>query len=282
MSKHQESRNKHIWIFVISTLLVSWIMTFIFLVVLNDKKLGIGLISYIMFVPAVIAMILKKIEGKPVFKGIIRGTNLKSLAFGILFPIVFVFLCSVISIATGLGRYDHNKLPDLKGLIAIFITILTALIVGFGEEYGWRGYLLPGLTLKYGKIKAATIVGIVWGMYHAPALYLLARLTGVGDPWLVAVVQACAAFAISFSFAYCYYLSESIFSVMVLHSVWNNINTRVLGDIYTNSGGVVGGNIFIINGEGVLGLVLGLISMILIIWRFAKTKSEPKTLPASA
>ncbi len=273
MSQQQKNGNKHILIFIVSTLLVSWLMTFIFLVVLNDKKLGIGLISYIMLVPAAIAIILKKFEGKPIFKGVIRGTNFKSLAFGILFPVAFIFLCSIISIAAGLGRFDDNKLPDLRGCITILITIFTALIVGFGEEYGWRGYLLPSLTQKYGKIKASTIVGIVWGLYHAPGLYLLARLTGVGDPLSVAAVQACAAFAVSFSFAYCYYLSGSIFSVMIFHSIWNNINTRVLGDIYTNTGGIIEGNIFIINGEGVLGLVLGLIFMICVIWRFRVSSS---------
>jgi hypothetical protein len=171
-----------------------------------------------------------------------------------------------------LGKYDPNKLPDLKGYITILITILTTLIGGFGEEYGWRGYLLPALTQKYGKIKAATIVGIVWGLYHAPGLYLLAQLTGVGNPLLVAFVQACAAFTISFSFAYCYYLSGSIISVMVLHSIWNNINTRVLGDIYRNNSGIIRGDIFLINGEGVLGLALGFVSMICVIWWFAKIK----------
>ena len=42
-------------------------------------------------------------------------------------------------------------------------------IFGFGEEFGWRGYLLPKL-MPLGKLKAYSIVGVVWGLWHAPLI----------------------------------------------------------------------------------------------------------------
>jgi hypothetical protein len=42
-------------------------------------------------------------------------------------------------------------------------------IFGFGEEFGWRGYLLPKL-MPLGRLKAYTLVGVIWGLWHAPLI----------------------------------------------------------------------------------------------------------------
>jgi hypothetical protein len=42
-------------------------------------------------------------------------------------------------------------------------------IFGFGEEFGWRGYLLPKL-MPLGKPKAYALVGVAWGLWHAPLI----------------------------------------------------------------------------------------------------------------
>jgi hypothetical protein len=44
------------------------------------------------------------------------------------------------------------------------------------------------------------------------------------------------------------------------HSIWNTFNTAILGDLYNGKQGIINGNIMLINGEGVLGLVLAVIA----------------------
>lgn len=63
---------------------------------------------------------------------------------------------------------------------ALKITLLAQLAVGFlfapllnflfcfGEEWGWRGYLLPKMMEKYSIGKVLLINGIIWGLWHAP------------------------------------------------------------------------------------------------------------------
>lgn len=49
--------------------------------------------------------------------------------------------------------------------LAPFINVLFAL----GEELGWRGFLLPHL-MPLGQWKAILISGVIWGVWHAPAI----------------------------------------------------------------------------------------------------------------
>lgn len=37
----------------------------------------------------------------------------------------------------------------------------------FGEEWGWRGYLLPKVSKHFSPIQTLLITGIIWGLWHA-------------------------------------------------------------------------------------------------------------------
>lgn len=57
-------------------------------------------------------------------------------------------------------------------LLGEFIRIL--LFGGpLGEEIGWRGYALPRLLRDHSPFKASVLLGLVWGVWHAP-LYAIA------------------------------------------------------------------------------------------------------------
>lgn len=62
-------------------------------------------------------------------------------------------------------------------LASLFIGPMINGIFGFGEEFGWRGYLLPKL-MPLGKFKAYTIVGVIWGLWHAPLIVVGFNYTG--------------------------------------------------------------------------------------------------------
>jgi len=48
---------------------------------------------------------------------------------------------------------------------------------------------------------------------------------------------------------------------MILHLIWNILNPWVLGDIYANVEGLVAGQVFVVNGEGLVGVVVGLFAL---------------------
>jgi hypothetical protein len=61
-------------------------------------------------------------------------------------------------------------------LVALFLSSLMIgpfvnSILGMGEEWGWRGYLLPRL-MPLGKWKAYLLLGVIWGLWHAPLIVI--------------------------------------------------------------------------------------------------------------
>jgi membrane protease YdiL (CAAX protease family) len=56
-------------------------------------------------------------------------------------------------------------------VVSVFAAPLANSIFGFGEEFGWRGYLLPKL-MPLGKFRAYVISGVVWGLWHAPLVLM--------------------------------------------------------------------------------------------------------------
>lgn len=70
-------------------------------------------------------------------------------------------------------------------------SILTAalvwpLLAALGEEFGWRGFLLPRLMVRNSLLVSAVVIGIVWGVWHLPADYI--ALKGYGAWFWIAFV----------------------------------------------------------------------------------------------
>lgn len=244
-------------VYIAAVLLITWIITSLLFI---NPIIGKKYFALVMFVPAILAIIFRRLTNEKQVD-LFKNVTLKSLLFGIFYPVVFIGVCSLTAQWTGLGGIDVNETVTFKTVIFIIAAAVIGLFPAWGEEYGWRGYLLPKLTDTYGKTKATVIVGVVWGLFHVPAVFMLARADGTGNPLLICAVQACSAFLFSFPASYCYYSSRSLLPVLFLHSVWNTVNPFMLGDIYTNMPGLIRGYIIQINGEGMLGCIGGAIMM---------------------
>jgi membrane protease YdiL (CAAX protease family) len=72
---------------------------------------------------------------------------------------------------------DMSTAPPAPSLLAglLLASLLAApfinAVFGFGEELGWRGYLLPKL-MPLGRSRAYVAVGAIWGLWHAPLIVI--------------------------------------------------------------------------------------------------------------
>lgn len=113
----------------------------------------------------------------------------------------------------------YSGAPQGHNFITIIAIIFYILVVnGFGEEGGWRGYLLDDLLKKRSLGVSALLVWGIWGVWHLPLFFLVANFKGMG--W-GAIGWALGLGAGSFFLAWLYKQSKSVPSVALWHTMFN-------------------------------------------------------------
>jgi len=190
--------------FTILTILVSW--SFIGLYTLLDGRwntplaTGIGVIY--MFIPAAVALLLERrreggslklLAGAPLRPNrwyavawlLPFGLALATLAISLVFPGVrfdlemsglferFAGVMSPEEIEEMRQQIDAMPVhPFLLGIgQALIAAVSINAVAAWGEEVGWRGFLLRELT-PLGFWRSALIIGFIWGIWHAPIILL--------------------------------------------------------------------------------------------------------------
>ena len=78
----------------------------------------------------------------------------------------------VITILYLLSRTTQEYLPAITSAedkVTLVVTgIVMGLAVGFFEELGWTGFVVPRLRQRYGLLVTGLIVGLLWGAWHYP------------------------------------------------------------------------------------------------------------------
>jgi membrane protease YdiL (CAAX protease family) len=64
---------------------------------------------------------------------------------------------------------DWSKLQPLYTVVPMFIMLTIA--AGIGEEFGWRGFLLPRLQIRYNALVSSLIIGVMWAVWHIPQFF---------------------------------------------------------------------------------------------------------------
>lgn len=104
-------------------------------------------------------------------------------------------------------------------LVAPFLNCVTC----FGEEWGWRGYLLPHMLEKRSVTFSAVAIGIIWGLWHAPitALGHNYGLDYPGWPVLGIAAMCCLCVVLSCLFSWLTLRAGSCLPAVLAHGAMN-------------------------------------------------------------
>lgn len=124
--------------------------------------------------------------------------------------------------------------------LMMMVSCVLGSFAAFGEEAGWRGYMMPKMIKLWGMKKAVIFGGIIWGVWHWPLTYVGHNFgrdyfgypfTGFG-----AMCLMCVFMGMILTFVTC--KSESIWPAVFLHAV-NNASPSVL-QYYTDTSRIAG------------------------------------------
>ena len=274
-------------LFIALTFLVNWLMFGLFLTWgegWNSAATPVVLVAY-MFVPMLIAILVQKlVKHEEVIKPLQVSFKLNRwfLVAWLLPPLLALGAMGVSLLFPGV-QYS----PDMAGVFDIFgqnlspeqaaqmraqlealpisyfwIALIQGLIAGisvnavaaFGEELGWRGFLLREFR-DLGFWKASLLIGLIWGIWHAPVIlqghnYPQHPLAGVGMMviWCMLLTPIIAYVRVN---------ARSVIAAAIMHGTLNG--TAGLAILM-----IQGGNDLTVGLTGVAGFVVLLLVNILI------------------
>ena len=220
---------------------MAWLIFFVFIFTghtwAGSSPEMLSLVSLGMLAPAVAHVITRKITNEG-----FRLTGENSMMLGIdlkgkkwIFFLLAMFL-PVLYSTLGDGII-WLFCPEAFGdaTTSIFVVIIYPLITvvygvvlsfaAFGEEFGWRGYMMPKLIELMGMPKAIIIGGIIWGLWHAP-LTCVGHNFGMdypGFPYLGIILMCLFCTALGTVLMYVTIKTNSIWPAAFMHAVNNSV-----------------------------------------------------------
>ena len=214
-----------LWAFYLLSVALSWTVVLVARVVGADRMYVLSVAS-----PAVAALVVTRlVEGPGAEWRFTRGAlrwrvPLTWWAVAVLLPLAIVVgAVAAWSMRTGGHAWAFSLGPWLAAVPMILVLIP---VNGITEELGWRGFWLARLQQRRPALAASVLVGLGWGLWHAPALIvegtsqqIVASVVGFWPAllfWVAASVPISVVYTWLFNNA-----AHSVLVVSVLHAATN-------------------------------------------------------------
>nr|HPI70955.1 CPBP family intramembrane metalloprotease [Tenuifilaceae bacterium] len=160
---------------------------------------------------------------------------------------------------------EMNKQTETLSIHPVWLALFSGMFAGltinaiaaFGEELGWRGFLLRQLSNKsfWG---ASLIIGFIWGIWHAPIILMGHNYHQ--HPRIGVLMMVIVCILLSFLFIYITLKTRSVIAAAVMHGTLNA--TAGIGIMMLD-----GGNDLTIGATGLAGFIaMGILILVIFIY----------------
>lgn len=275
-----EKNTSRIGIFLLLTLALSSVF-YALIIACGHVGGGMGMyVTGLMWSPGTAALITCRITGKPVAELGFGWGRWRWNWLAYVLPLIYAGAAYVLIWLTGLGGFGN---PDylariakglgwphapmwLVGIASLLllgtIGMVQSVSTGLGEEIGWRGFLAPELTRKFGFTSGSLITGVIWACWHMPIL--LFADYNAGTPWWFGLpCFAVMVIASTFAFNWLRLRSGSVWPAAILHGSHNLFIQEWLTPMTTPRGSITP---YAIDEFGFM-LALAAVLMAVVFWR---------------
>jgi len=146
-----------------------------------------------------------------------RGRN--AVLRALVFPVIVGLVVYGIAWAAGLIGFGVPRSGWGGWVAAIaFLSVLNLVLV-FGEEVGWRGYMLTRL-IDAGVPRPVLASGVIWGLWHVPLFLWGGFVQGV-PPILATALLMVLTPSLGYVLARMRLETGSVWPAVALHAAWN-------------------------------------------------------------
>jgi len=119
-----------------------------------------------------------------------------------------------------LGGTAPNFIAYGARWLLVAVNFVFVLLIGgpLGEEFGWRGFVLPALEARFHPPWDSLILGVIWAVWHLP-LFFISSAAQHNFPFMLYVLSA---MPLSILITWIYHGSgNSLLLVMLFHAAIN-------------------------------------------------------------
>jgi CAAX protease family protein len=249
-----------------------------------------SLVLALMYMPAVASIIARLVNRERFTDVSFRfggSEGFRTTLVAWIYPMLVGFLAYGVAWATGLAQFqrpltERSHLYTISATQNLFTSFVLTATLGtvlscvsaFGEELGWRGYMLTRLIVA-GIPRPVLVSGVIWALWHVP-LILSGQYAAGTHPWLSAVLFVIGVIADAYLAAYVRLRSGSVWPAVMYHGAWNAIIQGTFDRATVGTPQVVGES-------GWLTVTIAVIVVFFLtqgLWKLRRTPTEVLNLPS--